>query len=82
MISSLMSRFKDLYNKEIDILSLESYLGTFTLDVKPGPADETIYTYKVGNLIGKPSIFRQDALLEFFIQYKDIYKEKLNSQLV
>lgn len=78
MITSLMSKFKDLYNKEIDIVSLESYLGTFTLEVKPGPADETIYTYIVGDLVGKPSIFRLDALLEFYIEYYDLYKDKLS----
>lgn len=75
--------FKDLYGIEFPgILSTEQRLGSFSLRITPGPMDGNIYVYKVGELTGKPSIDREDALLEFLIDNADLFKYRVNQNLL
>lgn len=53
---------------------LENIIGSFEVEVQPGPMDEKIYCYKHGNNIGRMHIGRKDALLDFMIENVDLYK--------
>ena len=61
------------------ILQLEELLPSFELQIEPAPADEKMYCYKSRGNIGKYAIDRKSALLEFFIEYSDIYFDRVKA---
>lgn len=61
------------------ILKLEDILPSFELKIEPAPADEKMYCYSSRGNIGKYEIDRETALLSFFIEHKDLYKDRIQS---
>ena len=61
------------------MISLEDLLPSFELKIEPAPADEKMYCYSSRGNIGKYAIDRKSALLEFFIEYSDIYRDRVKA---
>ena len=79
------------YNKDVSIvdevypeingdtvLLLESCLGEFTVLRMIAPSEITAYAYKTDK-VGKYAASRKDALLEFLIEYYELYKDTVPS---
>ena len=60
------------------ILLLESCLGEFTVLRMIAPSEITAYAYKTDK-VGKYAVSRKDALLEFLIEYYELYKDTVPS---
>ena len=60
------------------VLLLESCLGEFTVLRMIAPSEITAYAYKTDK-IGKYAASRKDALLEFLIEYYELYKDTVPS---
>ena len=60
------------------ILLLESCLGEFTVLRMIAPSEITAYAYKTDK-IGKYAVSRKEALLEFLIEYYELYKDTVPS---
>ena len=60
------------------ILLLESCLGEFTVLRMIAPSEITAYAYKTDK-VGKYAVSRKEALLEFLIEYYELYKDTVPS---